>query len=200
MKKSFSLYILLSLLFLNFYNTSFSQEGLDLYKTNKQNYFIEEYNLRESEYLRKTDICSPALVLLFAIFPLNPIVLHEDENFQFGLTKEFSIWMFNYGRIAFEYSRIFRGNNKNHYRFSYNYDIPLGDKKSPERLSIGIGYFTDSKNKGYFPQITYSYALSVCKPFGALMPYAKLRYTFITDENKSNIYDVSAGVAFFIYF
>ena len=165
-----------------------------------QQMLIKGENLRQSEYLRTTDICSPVFVLLFAIWPLNPIVLHEDEKFQFGLTKEFSIWKFNYGRIAFEYSRIFRGNNKNHYRFSYNYDIPLGDKRAHERLSIGVGYFTDTENKGFFPQISYSYALSVCAPFGAFIPNAKLRYTFMSDENKSNIFDISAGVGFFIFF
>src|SRR5690349_20486213 len=59
---------------------------------------------------------APAYFYLFGI--INPMLVIEDKKVFFGLTKEISFGKFPYGRIAFEYSYIFRSYNTSHLRLS----------------------------------------------------------------------------------
>lgn len=138
---------------------------------------------------------------LFAIFfPLNPILMIENEKFYVGITKEFSIGKFPYGRLAAEYSLIFRETHVNQLRFSYNFDIPLvaGDFAAL-MLSAGGGYFTDFDKKGYFPQLSVGLLLPATEVITANL-YFKTRYTIMDDKSKSNIFDVTFGLSTTYYF
>lgn len=141
---------------------------------------------------KKTDI--PASWYLAAI--INPMLVIEDKKVYFGLTKEVSAGIFPYGRVAFEYSYIFRSYNTSHFRFSYNYDFIL---EAGDFVGIiatpGIGYFTDTRNNGWFLQGSFGALLGPGKPL-MFNPYIKYRHTFIKEKTKSNINDISLGVGF----
>lgn len=132
--------------------------------------------------------------------PINPIFLIENKKFYVGLTKEFSIWAFPYGRLATEYSFIFRETRLNHLRVSYNFDIPVeaGDIAA-FLLSFGGGYFTDFDKSGYFPQASFSLVLPANDNVAAML-YFKARNTFMTDKSKSDIFDISFGIASAFHF
>lgn len=134
------------------------------------------------------------------IFPFNPIILVENQKVYFGLTKEFAIGKVGFGHIAAEYSYLFRSENNSHLRFSYNYDIILeaGDLGG-FLLSVGGGYFTDFNKKGIFPQVSFNMLLPLYDDV-AVMPYIKTRYTFMTDNSQSNIFDFSLGLKTSFYF
>ncbi len=138
--------------------------------------------------------------IFYAAAFINPMIVFEDKKVFFGLTKEITFGKFPYGRISFEYSYIFRSYNTSHLRFSYNYDIILeaGDFVA-FTASPGLGYFTDTRNKGWFAQGSVGAIL----PFGgfiAAAPYLRYRHTFIKEKLKTDIDDVSLGMAFMIYF
>jgi hypothetical protein len=128
-----------------------------------------------------------------AVFPLNPILMIEGEKFYAGITKEIAIGFFPYGRIAAEYSLIFRETRVNHLRFSYNYDFPVevGDFAA-FMISVGGGYFTDFDKEGYFPQASLSLLFPLTDNIST-NPYFKLRRTFMKDKEESDISDVSFG-------
>lgn len=134
------------------------------------------------------------------LFPLNPILLIENEKFYVGITKEFSVGKFPFGRAAVEYSLIFRETHVNQLRLSYNFDIPLvsGDFAAI-MLSAGGGYFTDFDKKGYFPQISAALLLPASETFTANV-YFKTRYTIMDDKSKSNIFDITFGLSAAYYF
>ena len=138
--------------------------------------------------------------LLAILFPLNPIFLIENKRFYAGMTKEFSIGKFPFGRFAAEYSLIFRETRVNHLRLSYNFDIPLeaGDIAAVI-LSAGGGYFTDFDKKGYFPQLSFGILLPATEII-AVNLYFKTRYTFMDDKSKSDIFDISLGFSAAYYF
>lgn len=137
---------------------------------------------------------------VLAAFPLNPILMIEGDKFYVGITKEVSFGSFPYGRVAAEYSLIFRETRVSHLRFSYNYDIPLeaGDLAAL-LLSVGGGYFTDFDKEGYFPQVYLGLLFPVAENIGA-NPYIKLRHTFMTESDKSDISDLSFGLSLYIGF
>lgn len=128
-----------------------------------------------------------------AVFPLNPILMIEGKKFYAGITKEIALGFFPYGRVATEYSLIFRETRVNHLRFSYNYDFPIevGDFAA-FMISVGGGYFTDFNKQGYFPQASFSLLIAFTDNL-ATNPYFKLRHTFMKDKEESDISDVSFG-------
>ena len=134
------------------------------------------------------------------MFPINPILLLEDKKFYVGITKEFSFGIFPYGRIAAEYSLIFRNTRLNQLRFSYNFDIPVeaGDLAA-FFLTVGAGYFTDFYKEGYFPQASFSLLIPVDDNIG-ISTYFKIRNTFMTEKEESDIFDISLGLATVFYF
>jgi len=136
---------------------------------------------------------------LALLFPLNPIFLIENKKFYVGITKEISLGKFPYGRLAAEYSLIFRETHLNQLRFSYNFDIPLETSDfAVFMLSLGGGYFTDFSKEGYFPQASLNLIIPFDNVIG-MSTYLKFRNTFITEENESDIFDFSLGIAAAIY-
>lgn len=136
----------------------------------------------------------PATWYLAAI--VNPMLVIEDKKAFFGLTKEISAGIFPYGRLAFEYSYIFRSYNTSHLRFSYNYDFILAAGDFVGFIATpGAGYFTDTKNNGWFLQGSVGALLGPGEPL-MFNPYLKYRHTFIKEKTKSNINDISIGVGF----
>lgn len=172
------------------------------------NIIAQENFLSSSEYsffenqkpvsLKKAE--SSVVDVAIFLFPLNPILLVENKKFYAGITKEFSIGQYPYGRIACEYSLIFRETHLNQLRFSYNYDFVLetGDFAA-FMLTTGAGYFTDFNKEGYFPQASFNVLVAVHDNIG-IDPYLKFRYTIMTDSNESNIFDMSFGLASVVYF
>ncbi len=135
-----------------------------------------------------------------ALFPLNPILMIEGDKFYAGITKEVSFGSYPYGRIAAEYSLIFRETRVNHLRFSYNYDIAIEARDfAAFFLTLGGGYFTDFNKEGYFPQLSFSMLIAFTDNIGT-NPYIKLRHTFMTDSEESDISDLSLGLSLYVSF
>jgi hypothetical protein len=138
--------------------------------------------------------------IALALFPLNPILMIEGDKFYAGITKEISFGAYPYGRVAAEYSLIFRETRLNHLRFSYNYDFGLEVRDMGALLlTIGGGYFTDFHKEGFFPQVALGLLFPIAENIGA-DPYIKLRHTFMTDSNESDISDLSLGLSLYISF
>ena len=138
--------------------------------------------------------------IFYALLFINPMLVIEDKKAFFGLTKEVSVGYFPYGRLAFEYSYIFRSYNTSHLRFSYNYDIILeAGNFAAFILTPGAGYFTDTHNKGWFVQGSFGLILPAI--FSAVNPYFRYRHTFIQDKlpGKTDIDDISLGMGFMFY-
>ncbi len=131
---------------------------------------------------------------------INPILVIEDKKVFFGLTKEVSFGKFPYGRIAFEYSYIFRSYNTSHLRLSYNFDFVFEAGDFVVFIATpGAGYFTDTKNNGWFLHGSVGAILATSDNFG-ISPYLRYRHTFIKDKLKSDINDISLGVGFMFYY
>lgn len=153
---------------------------------------------RDALHFKKADM--PIALYLVGIASLiSPVIVFEDKKVFFALTKEISIGKFPYGRLSFEYSYVFRDSNTSHLRFSYNYDIILfaGDFIGAI-ASPGAGYFTDTKNNGWFLHASAGPFFGISEYF-VLHPYFRYRHTFIKDENKTDIDDISLGAAFILY-
>lgn len=141
---------------------------------------------------------APTYFYLAAI--INPMLVIEDKKAFFGLTKEISFGKFPYGRVAFEYSYIFRSYNTSHLRFSYNYDIILEAGNFVGFVATpGAGYFTDTKNNGWFLHGSFG-AIIPASDHVAFSPYLRYRHTFIKDKTKSDINDISLGVGFTFWY
>ncbi len=138
--------------------------------------------------------------IFYTMLFINPMLVIEDKKAYFGLTKEVSVGYYPYGRLAFEYSYIFRSKNTSHLRFSYNFDFILeaGDFAA-FILTPGAGYFTDTHNKGWFAQGSFGLILPAF--FSAVNPYIRYRHTFIKDKQpgKTDIDDISLGMGFMLY-
>lgn len=147
---------------------------------------------------KQSDIPTPLFVIGIVAL-ISPMVVFEDKKVFFALTKEVSIGRFPFGRVSFEYSYVFRNYNQSHIRLSYNYDIVLEASQFAAIIaSPGVGYFTDTHNKGWFLQGS----AGVLLPFSEFItyhPYIRYRHTFIKDKLKSDINDVSLGLAFILY-
>ncbi len=139
------------------------------------------------------------LTTLALLFPINPIFMLEGKRFYAGITKEFSIGIVNYGRVAAEYSLIFRETKLNQLRFSYNYDFPLEVDIAAILLTFGAGFFTDFYKQGYFPQASFSLLIALDNNIG-VNTYVKVRNTFMTESDESDIFDISLGLATIFYF
>lgn len=170
-----------------------------LYSQEKQNTFWPDHPISLVDRSQSGFSFNTAKTLAL-LFPFNPIFLIENKKFYAGITKEVSIGKFPFGRIASEYSLIFRKTHLNQLRFSYNFDIPLETSDfAVFMLSLGGGYFTDFSKEGYFPQV----ALGLVIPFdnsAGINAYMKFRNTFVTGENESDIFDFSLGLAASVYF
>lgn len=134
------------------------------------------------------------LGIVSVLFPLNPILLIENKKFYAGITKEFSLIFYPLGRLAAEYSLIFRKTDLNQLRFSYNFDIPIETADfAAFLLSFGGGYFTDFKKYGFFPQASVSLLVPASDNI-AVNAYFKVRNTFVNKDMGSDIFDVSFGL------
>lgn len=134
---------------------------------------------------------------------VNPELVIENKKAYFGLTKELSVGKYPYGRLAFEYTHIFRDYSRNHLRFSYNQDFVLSKKGDffVPIASAGAGYFTDTDHKGYFAQASFGFIMPL--PIGifeGIYIYLKGRHTFVEGSLNSNITDFSLGTSFLIYY
>ena len=134
---------------------------------------------------------------------VNPMAVFENKKVYFGLTKEISLGKYPYGRFAFEYSYIFRSERTSQIRLSYNVDYLMETGNLYAFfLSGGVGYFTDTKNSGVFPQVSFGALLPI--PIGnitsGLYPYIRARHTFVKGTDNSNITDISLGIGFLLYY
>ncbi len=148
---------------------------------------------------KKSDLPTPLFIIGIAAL-ISPMVVFEDKKVFFALTKEISIGKYPFGRISFEYSYVFRSYNTSHHRFSYNYDFMAETGYLIAFVATtGAGYFTDTKNKGWFLQGSVG-AIMGPGEIILLNPYLKYRHTFIKDKSKTDINDISLGMAFILYF
>lgn len=150
--------------------------------------------------IKISDSKSSITDVLWLAFPFNPILAVEDGKTYFGFTKEVSFGTIREGNIAIEYSYLFRDENKNHFRISYNHEFAAVSGDFAALLtSAGAGYFTDFNKKGFFPQLSINLLMVVFENVCAV-PYIKGRYTFMTDKNEANIFDLSLGIKTAFYF
>jgi len=160
----------------------------------------EKISLSKLQSLKLWGSKSSITNLLWLAFPFNPILAVEDGRTYFGFTKEVSFGTIREGNIGVEYSYLFRDENKNHLRISYNHEFAAVSGDFAALLaSAGVGYFTDFNKKGFFPQLSINFLLVVFENVCAV-PYIKGRYTFMTDKNESNIFDLSLGIKTAFYF
>jgi hypothetical protein len=139
-----------------------------------------------------------------AFFLINPEIVIENKKAYFGLTKEISTGYYPYGRIAFEYTHIFRSYSQNHLRLSYNLDYFIPTQFFVALMfSGGVGYFTDTKHNGIFPQASFG----ICIPLPiagtmitAVYPYLRARHTFVKGDENSNITDISLGMGLILWY
>lgn len=163
-----------------------------------KNSFNFENNLKMNS-VKKNESSESFLNTMVFLFPFNPIFQLQDKRFYAGITKEISLISYPYGRIAVEYSLIFRETRLNQIRASYNYDFGLESGDFFALLfSIGGGYFTDFHDVGYFPQASVSLLLPFSENISSV-PYFKIRETFMTNGNP-DIFDVSLGLGLYISF
>jgi hypothetical protein len=152
------------------------------------------------ESLKLNDRANHSLAVFTILWILNPIIVYEDNHVDIGTTKEISLMVVPFVRIAGEYSRILRSHNKNHFRVSLNLDMPVSAGDFAAFLySFGAGYFSDLKHSGYFPQASFNLLLFATDNIGTNL-YIKTRYTFITQKEKTNIFDFSMGGGLVFYF
>ena len=149
---------------------------------------------------KKTD--SGTYIIAAIILLPGPELLAENKKVYFGLTKEISAGIYPFGRLAFEYTYIFRSYDRNHFRISYNYDfITETNSYVALWLSLGLGYFTDTRNKGFFPQFSGAILIPLdMRVLEAVYPYVKTRYTFVRGQGNSNIFDFSLGIGFLLHY
>lgn len=183
----------LIIIFALFSSSTFSQ--IDPLHLKSEGHGIIKMNSLPFKLTKEAD--APTYFYLAAI--INPMLVIEDKKVFFGLTKEVSFGKFPYGRIAFEYSYIFRSYSTSHLRFSYNYDIILEAGNFVGFVATpGVGYFTDTKNSGWFLHGSVGAILPV-SDYVAFGPYLRYRHTFIKDKTKSDINDISLGVSFMFW-
>ena len=157
----------------------------------------------QSEFIFKkanssSDILLEAILLIMVV---NPELLYENKKLYFGITRELTLGFGKYGafRTSFEYSYIFRNEIKSQFRTSLKYDIlgefHRGDFLSTRSfISVGAGYFWDSAGDGIFPELAAGFKTSEGnKHEFMLMPYIKIRYTFMITKNKPDNTDFSIG-------
>lgn len=176
--------------------TSHSQEiHTDNFKMNLNDSHTPAFEPAKSN--SSEDFTTAALIFAWMV---NPIIVYEDKHVDIGLTKEVTLFVFPFTRLAAEYSRIFRSSNKDQFRISANLEIPfVVSDYGALSLGVGGGYFTDFKHTGYFPQAGVSFLFGPGENIGTNI-YTKARYTFVTQEEKSNIFDFSVGAGLMFWF
>ena len=178
-------------------SSSFSQIYDTVQLKLRDNYtVISNNNSGKINPYKKTELPVGTMLAALPFVLINPVLVFEDSKIFWGLTKEISFSSMRYGRFTFEYSFLFRTFNKNHLRFSYNYDFlyQQGTTWLYYAISPGIGYFTDTKNKGAFAQISTGFLVPT--PVMFLHFYIKYRFTKIFNKDKSDIHDLSLGTGF----
>lgn len=170
----------------------------------KQHYFNGSLKLQynKNEACRKNSTVLPISIgVLSAVYLINPILELSARKLYLGLTKEFSVGWGKLGehRTSAEYTIIFSGNVSHYLRFSYKYDFLLKTGIQPSHMlqgtsviSAGAGYFTDFSGNGIYPEITYGYSVRNHKLL--FYPHIKLRHTFMIQEDKPDITDISFGI------
>ncbi|MBN1633971.1 MAG: hypothetical protein JW917_07400 [Ignavibacteria bacterium] len=153
----------------------------------------EEKRAVQNEYLMKAGV---------SVFPFNPMLVIEDSKVHFAFTKEISVVIGSINlkhksilnRIGAEYSYIFRDVGNHHFRLFYSLDYPAyaGDFAAIS-LSPGLGYFTDFKKSGAFPQLSTNIFIPVEDNF-AVNLYLKARHSFIFQKNEKDLTDISLGL------
>jgi len=135
---------------------------------------------------------------------INPQILYENKKVNFGLTKELSVLfplaetkgLMALSRLGVEYTYVFRESRNHHLRGFFNLEIPI---EAADYIAItwgiGGGYFSDLKKSGAFPQTSLDAFIPISNRV-ALIPYLKLRHTFMFDRTQSDITDFSAGMGF----
>lgn len=133
---------------------------------------------------------------------VNPDIIYENKKMNFGLTKEFSVllpYLVNKNlkalcRPGIEYTYVFRDERNHHLRGFLNFDIPIEAADYVVlTLGVGGGYFSDFKKSGAFPQTSVNLVIPALDKI-ALVPYLKLRHTFMFDRTQSDITDFSIGM------
>jgi hypothetical protein len=157
---------------------------------------IHTYKLNSSNTEPGLDLATGSFILLSAV---NPLLLYENKKVYFGISREVTMGFGKDGeyRISAEYSFIFRRNLKHHLRFSAKYDILTEVSKSDwldtrYLISLGAGYFLDADGEGIFPEVTAGVRLWEDKYI--MIPYVKLRHTFMVTKNKPGNSDISLGM------
>lgn len=182
-----------------FFPAGIKSQSIDLKL--KENKFspLKQNSFKINPGITKTADLPTPLLFLGIVLLVNPMVVFEDKKVFFGLTREISIGKYPYGRIAFEYSYIFRKYNTSHLRVSYIFDAIFETMYFVALdLNAGAGYFTDTKNKGWFLQGSFGFLVPTSHV--VFNPYLRYRHTFIKDINKSDINDISLGMAFLLYY
>lgn len=172
-------------------NSDFSLPELKLKNSSKITF--TEYSVR-LKHPKKSDAPTGMFAGLIILTFINPVLVFEDKKIFWGLTKEISKSFYPYGRISFEYSYLFRTFNKNHFRFSYNYDHVFDNRSDWVIFAVspGGGYFTDTENDGAFIQGAGGIFFPTPVFMGHL--YLKYRFTKIFRKDKSDIHDISLGM------
>jgi hypothetical protein len=142
------------------------------------------------------DVFVPFLI----IWPLNPMLVVENNKAYFALTKEVSLLLPRVtGKVGFEYSYVFRSDRNHHLRVFADYIIPLmAEDFMAIVLNTGVGYFTDTKKSGLFPQVS----IGLLVPLGDAMVinlYGKVRETFMLKKEEADIFDASIGIGLIFY-
>ena len=141
-----------------------------------------------------------AIGLIAALYVINPVLQYDGDKLSAGVTKEISVGFGYFGehRAAFEYTYLFRSDVRNSIKVSYKYDILL-TKLRPSRffqttsaISIGGGYFTNFKDRGVFPELSYGFSIRNHKIL--VYPHVKLRHIWILNGGKTQITDLAIGI------
>lgn len=192
----FSVKFISILLILFTSSTLFSQNTIKL-KPGTNTFFIKQ------NYLNKTQSGADEYIFIGSVvlLTLTPTVVFEDKKFYFGLGRELSMVFGKHGefRISAEYTFVFRSSLNSQIRAAFKYDFLSGLTHSEwidqrEFISIGAGYFTDTKGSGISPEISAGFRIGA-DGGTYLYPYAKLRHTFMLKKDKPDNTDFSLGLA-----
>jgi hypothetical protein len=157
----------------------------------------------KKNYFSKTSGNADAYLFIgsIVVLTLTPTVVYDDKKFYFGLGRELSLAFGKHGefRISGEYTYIFRSELKSYIRASFKYDILSKLSRGEwiderEFISIGAGYFTNTKNSGIAPEVSAGFRIGADGGI-YLYPYAKLRHTFILKKEIPDNTDFSIGLA-----
>jgi hypothetical protein len=182
--------------------STYQLHGL-LYEENTAIYGTNKILKREFHSQRISD--NPTIPISIGVtiflYLLNPTIMYENDKIGLGFTKELSVGFGDFGehRIAIEPALIFREEEKYIIRFGYKYDFLMRSFLKPSNLlqgtsviSPGVNYYTDFSRSGISPEIAYGYSFRNDKL--NIFPYFKLRYTYVFEKGKSNVFDFSTGL------